>query len=177
MSNCADSIKRINEINQMDFAYREEVIFSGLKCYMKSLLGEYLDESDLQHLADALRTLRNRPYGASVDDLGLEPVTEALRIGSLIIPSKSVRKDELALVFYNLAPYAVLTRRETAQFAKAMFPNLFASVSTICSTLTKFYAADGSLSEIPQSFSVVVLPDHTPETMENICYELGKQSN
>ena len=172
-----DSIKRISQIVQVNPEHREQTIFGGLLCYLKSAFSEYITSEQILSMATSLRQVRNREFDSSIEKLTLSPVSDACRLGSFVTPCKCMRKDELALMFYNLAPYALLNRKETAFIAKTMFPNLFASVATINSTFTKYYSVDGGVADIPQSFSVVPLPDHTTETIEHICYELGKQFN
>lgn len=176
--NCReDSIKLISQTVQVNPEHREQTIFGGLLCYLKSAFGEYLTSEQILNMATSLRKVRNREFDSSIEKLTLSPVTDAHRLGSFVTPCKCMRKDELALMIYNLAPYALLNRKEAAFIAKAMFPNLFASVATINSTFTKYYSVDGGVVDVPQSFSVITLPDHTTETIEHVCYELGKQFN
>lgn len=172
---CEDSIRRITQIVKVNPEHREQTIFGGLLCYLRSAFSEYLTSVQILNMATSLRQVRNREFASSVEKLIIAPVTDADRLGSFVTPCKAMRKDELALILYNLAPYALLNRKETAFLAKAMFPNLFASIATINSTFTKYYSPDGAALDMPHSFSVVVMPDHTAETLEHVFYELGKQ--
>jgi hypothetical protein len=99
------------------------------------------------------------------------------KLSNRYIPKKSLRKDAAALLIYNLAPYALLSRRETAMMAKRLFPNFFGTVETINASFTKLYASNGKLIDTPRTISIEVMPDHTTYTIERVFLELGSMLN
>ena len=99
-----------------------------------------------------------------------------LKLNDLIADAVE-RKDEAALLIYNLAPYALLSRRETAMMAKRLFPNFFGTVETINASFTKLYASNGKLIDTPRTISIEVMPDHTTYTIERVFLELGSMLN
>lgn len=148
----------------------DELLYNGLIRYIASNLSEYLNFDQIIKLANALQFIRK---GGEIDMLSRNSqITDSSTLKSLYTPRKSLRKDELALILYNLAPYAIMNRRETSLFSKYMFPNFFASAATIYSTFTKFYSTDGSVCVLPKSINAVVMPDHSTSTLEDYCRSL-----
>lgn len=177
MSSFADSLKKIIGRSLVYNSERENIIFSGVVRYIRTCINEYLPDESIIHLAQSLRIVRKSSAPLTLTNIGLTPVTEADSLNCLQVSRKVMRNDELALLLYNLAPYALMKRKEIAEFAKMMFPNIFSSAATIYSTFTKFYAADGTVLPVPDTFSVIVMPDHSPATIENVCFELGSIVN
>lgn len=172
--NYHDSVAKILQCSSIPPSSREDLIFEGLLVYMRSIFGEYLTEDNVVHLAECLRYIRISNVITSIESLPLSPVTLDINLHSISVPRKIARKDELSLLLYSVTPYALLNRKESAQFAKKMFPNIFSTVSTIYSTFTKYYSSSGGLvNYVPQSFAVNILPDHSTSTIEKVCLELG----
>lgn len=169
------SVNKIIGGSSLSFKEREDLIYAGLLLYIRSGLGEYLSEEQIKSLANSLRALRFRPADVKYSDSLSETITMDQEIRNIYIPRKLLRKDEAALLIYSLSPYALLTRRDSARFAKKIFPRFFGSTDTIYSTLSKFYnTTEGTPYEVPSTFSVKSMPDHTTYTVENVLLELGK---
>ena len=79
--------------------------------YISGCLGEYLTVQQLEGLAVTLRSLRNRQADVSFDESLCQCITDERDVRHLYIPRKTLRRDEAALLLYNLAPYALLSRR------------------------------------------------------------------
>lgn len=172
-----ENIQRIISSASLTFHQREQVIYRGLVRYISGCLGEYLTVQQLEGLAVTLRSLRNRQADVSFDESLCQCITDERDVRHLYIPRKTLRRDEAALLLYNLAPYALLSRRETALLAKCLFPNFFGSVATINAMFTKLYSVDGTISETLQTLTIEVMPDHSTYTIERIFFELGKTEN
>ena len=172
-----ENIQRIISSTSLTFHEREQVIYRGLIRYVSGCLGEYLTASQIESLAVTLRALRNRQADVACDESLCQCITDEREVRHQYIPRKTLRRDEAALLLYNIAPYALLNRRETAQLAKCLFPNFFGSVATINTMFTKLYSADGTVSEVPKTLAIEVMPDHSTYTVERVFYELGKIDN
>jgi hypothetical protein len=117
--------------------------------------------------------MRNRPADVDYSDELCCMISGDAEMRNRFIPHKLLRKDEGSVLFYNLAPYALLGRKQTASFAKRAFPNFFASVSTINSTFTKFSKIPGSVIESRTDLAIKPLADHSVHGVETFLYNLG----
>ena len=172
-----ENIQKIISSASMTFHEREQIIFRGLVRYVTGCLGEFLTASQIEDLAVTLRTLRNRQADVDFDESLCRCITDEREVRHLYIPRKSLRRDEAALLLHNIAPYALLNRKETAQLAKCLFPNFFGAIPTIYALFTKMYNADGSVTEAPRSLAIEVMPDRTTYTVERVFYEMGLAEN
>ena len=168
-----DNIQRIISSTSISFQERELIIYRGLLRYVTNCVGEYLTVEQIEKLTKTLRRLRNRQAEVSFDEALCDCITDSREIRNLYIPRKTLRRDEAALLIYNLAPYALLNRRETAQLAKCLFPNFFGAVGTINTMFTKLYGVGGTICEVPKTLIIEVMPDHSTYTIEKVFYELG----
>ena len=155
------------------FLQREDFMFRGLLIYLGEAIGEYLLGEQIAMLAESFRRLRNRPADVDYSDDLCCMISGDAEIRNRFIPHKLLRKDEGSVLFYNLAPYALLGRKQTAIFAKRAFPNFFASVSTINSTFTKFSKIPGSVIESRTDLAIKPLADHSVHGVETFLYNLG----
>ena len=155
------------------FEEREALIFAGLKVYITGCLGEYLDEDQVNMLAEMLRKFRNRPAEVEFADNYCQPLTRDRSIRHKFIPRKTLRKDECAIFFYNVGPYALLNRNQTARFAKKLMPNFFSSELTINCSFTRH--ANLSTSELAKVSGLTIenLPSHTTAHVERTFFTLG----
>ena len=71
---------------------------------------------------------------------------------------------------YNLLPYSILNRKDSARLVKLSFPNFFGSVSTINTLFTKLSGLSGYKSNL----SIVEISDHSVMGVETFLYELGE---
>ena len=172
-----ENIQKIISSTSLTFHEREQVIYRGLIRYVTGCLGEYLTAAQIESVAITLRALRNRQADVAFDENLCCCVTNEREVRHQYIPRKTLRRDEAALLLYNLAPYALLNRKETAQLAKCLFPNFFGAVATINTMFTKLYSVDGTVSETPKTLAIEVMPDHSTYTIEKVFYELGKIDN
>lgn len=157
----------------MPFHQKEECLFRGLLAYLGDTIGEYLTEEQINMLAESFRNLRNRPADVEYSDELCALVSEQSEIRNRYIPRKVLRKDEGSVLFYNLAPYALMGRKQTARFAKRTFPNFFASAATINSTFTKFSKIPGSSVDKVAQLSIPPFTEHTTHAVETILYNYG----
>lgn len=157
----------------MSFHDKEDCIYRGLLVYLGNTIGEYLSEEQRVMLAETLRRLRNRPADVDYSDELCTLISDQVEIRNRYIPHKILRKDEASVLFYNLSPYALIGRRQTASLAKCTFPNFFASSATIYSTFTKFSKMPGSSLESMASLSIMPFPDHSTHTVETILFNMG----
>lgn len=155
------------------FVHKEGCIYRGLLIYLGETVGEYLSGEQIGLLADSFRRLRNRPADVEYSDDLCCMISGESEIRNRFIPHKMLRKDEGSVLFYNLAPYALIGRKQTARFAKRAFPNFFASTSTINSTFTKFSRIPGSVIESRTDLSIKPLADHSIHGVEEFLYNLG----
>ena len=157
----------------LSFQEKEGCIYRGLLVYLNESLGEYLSDEQITMLAESLRRLRNRPADVNYSDDLCDVVSEESDIRHKYIPRKLLRKDEASILFYNLAPYALIGRKYAASFAKRAFPNFFASVATINSTFTKFTRMPGSDIESNAGLSIKPFHEHSIYAVESFLYNLG----
>ena len=162
----------MEEMYMLDFQQREDIIFSGLKRYINGYLGEYLTQEQSDALAEIFKGLRMRPANVSIVKLFKDSISEEKTLRHRHIPSKTLRKDECAIFFYNVAPYALLNRNQTARLAKHLMPNFFASEGTINSTFTKYLGL--SVSELAKrcGMSIANMPTHTTAHVERVLFGL-----
>lgn len=151
-------------------------MYRGLLIYLNEAIGEYLTTEQIGLLAESLRRLRNRPADVEYSDTLCSKVSDDSEIRNRYIPRKLLRKDEGSVLFYNLAPYALLGRKQTASFAKNAFPNFFASVATINSTFTKFCKIPGSMIDRVSDLSIKPLAEHSIYAVESYLWNLGNQN-
>lgn len=157
----------------LSFHEKEEFIYRGLLVYLNESLGEYLSGEQIGLLAESLRRLRNRPADVEYSDDLCSVVSEETELRNTYIPRKLLRKDEGSVLFYNLAPYALIGRKQTACFAKRSFPNFFASTATINSTFTKFSKIPGSEIDKMTDLSIKPFTEHSINGVETFLYNLG----
>ena len=157
----------------LSFHEKEECIYRGLLVYLRESLGEYLSGEQIGLLAESLRLLRNRPADVEYSDDLCSVVSEETELRNTYIPRKLLRKDEGSVLFYNLAPYALIGRKQTACFAKRSFPNFFASTATINSTFTKFSKIPGSEIDKMTDLSIKPFAEHSINGVETYLYNLG----
>ena len=166
-------MKQVTIDAAMSFQEKEDCIFRGLLKYIGDSLGEYLTVDQVVSLAQTLRRLRNRPAEVEFSEDLCSLVSEDAEIRNRYIPRKILRRDECSVLFYNLAPYALLGRRHASILAKMAFPNFFASAATISSTFTKFSKIPGSEIETISPLSIAPFPEHSTNAVELILFNLG----
>ena len=157
----------------MSFQEKEDSIFRGLLKYIGDSLGEYLTVDQVVLLAQTLRRLRNRPAEVEFSEDLCSLISDDAEIRNRYIPRKILRRDECSVLFYNLAPYALLGRKHASILAKMAFPNFFASAATISSTFTKFSKIPGSEIETISPLSIAPFPEHSTNAVELILFNLG----
>ena len=157
----------------LSFHEKEGCIYRGLLVYLNESLGEYLSDDQIGLLAESLRRLRNRPADVEYSDELCAVVSEEKELRNKYIPRKLLRKDEGSVLFYNLSPYALIGRKQTACFAKRAFPNFFASTATINSTFTKFSKIPGSEIDKMTDLSIKPFTEHSINGVETFLYNLG----
>ena len=163
----------MNSMYMVDFQERERIIYSGLKRYISGYLGDYLSPEQSDALAEVLKSLRTRQLNTNISTLFGAPLSKEKVIRNRHLPSKALRKDECAIFFYNVSPYALLNRNQTARLAKHLMPNFFASEGTINSTFTKY--AGMCVSELAKKCGMTIanLPTHTTAHVEQMFFDLG----
>ena len=70
------------------FDEKETLIFAGLKVYITGCLGEYLDESQIDSLAQILRKFRTRPAEVEFAENYCIPLTKDNILGIVIYPER-----------------------------------------------------------------------------------------
>ena len=158
------------------FLQREDFMFRGLLIYLGETVGEYLSKEQIGLLAESFRRLRTRPADVDYSDELCCKVSDDSEIRNRYIPRKLLRKDEGSVLFYNLAPYALLGRKHAASFAKTSFPDFFASVATINSTFTKFCKTPGSEIDRVSDLSIKPFAEHSINAVESYLWNLGMQT-
>lgn len=163
----------MDHIHLCDFEEREDLTYSGLKIYINACLGDYLTPEQVDTLAETLRRFRIRPADVDFCDDYCSPISLENSMRNFRIPRKTLRKDECAVFFYNVAPYALVNRNQAARLAKRLFPNFFASETTINSSFTRH--SNLSTSELARIAGITIenLPSHTTAHVERTFYELG----
>lgn len=174
-------VEKVNDTNvlidpSIRFKDREDCMYRGLLIYLHESVGEYLTADQISLLAESLRRLRNRPADVEYSDELCCKVSDDSEIRNRYIPRKLLRKDEGSVLFYNLAPYALLGRKHAASFAKASFPDFFASVATINSTFTKFCKTPGSEIDRVSDLSIKPFAEHSINAVESYLWNLGMQT-
>lgn len=159
------------------FPVREATLQNGLKIYLRCTVGEYFTEEQIQRLCDTLRALRFRPVDVSFPWNLCKVVSRRGVMANRFIPRKNLRKDELAILLYNIAPYALLNRKETALMAKATFPEFFSSTATIYSTFTKYLNAPVTDRGNDIYFTITNLPYHSTVKLEDELIRLSVEYN
>lgn len=161
------------------FEARELTIMTGIKVYLRCTVGEFLTDDQIQRLCDNLSMLRMRPREGNFPSYALKIVSQQPIIRSRYIPRKMLRKDELAVLIYNLAPYSFLTRKETAFLAKGSFPCFFSKSSTIYGTFTKYLGSPITERGNEIFFTITNFPFHSTvkleEEMIKLALEINKQ--
>ena len=151
-----------------NFATREAQLSGGLLMFLAYSFSSFLTQEQLAALAEAFQKVRMRPADASIEALDIPPVSMSREIRDLMIPAKQIRRDEAAYVIYKLAPYALMSRKETAVFAKKLFPEFFGSVATINTIFTRLEGVPDGLSNI----QVYDVPKHTTVCVEEVLSNL-----
>lgn len=152
---------------------REDLTFAGLKIYTQSCLGDYLDSKQLELLTEILRKFRSRPAEVDFCDEYCVPVSLESTLRNIQVPRKTLRKDECSIYFYNVAPYSMLTRKQTARLAKKLFPKFLASENAIDSYFTRHTNLSSKDESYLSDLSIINLPKHTTIHVENLFFELG----
>lgn len=155
---------------------REDMIFLGLKVYIRSCLGEYLTSRQMDMIADILRKFRTRPADVDFSNSYCCVISEEPVLRNILMPRKTLRKAECAIFFYNVGPYAIISRRHTARLAKHLFPKFFATERAIDSYFTLHSGVQGKDQGRESGLSITNLPNHTTAHVERIFYELGHNS-
>lgn len=155
------------------FHEREKIMLRGLRRYLKNVIGEYLDNEEQERIVKMLTNFRFRPSDVVFSKNLCICVSAKEYIPNRYIPMKKLRKDEVAILMYNLSPYALLSRNHTAIMAKYAFPNFFATVGTINSTFTKYLNSSVTNSGRPLSLVISNLPHHSTAELEMMFYNLG----
>ena len=158
--------------SDITFKQKEELMRTGLRRYLQQTVREYLSEEEIQKLIAMLERIRNC-RGAFSEGLCAK-VSGASELRNRYIHAKLLRKDELSILFYNLSPYALLTRRDAAVLAKCAFPNFFASVATINSTFTKYLSASITDSGKKITLAISNISDHSTEYLEWLLISLAR---
>ena len=163
--------------NTMPFLERERLMLLGLNRYIDNIAGEYFTDVQIKALVDMLNELRFRPAEINFSKSLCRVVTDEKTIRHRFIPRKTLRKDELAIFIYNLAPYALLSRNAAAAMAKEAFPNFFSSVGTINSTFTKYLGSDTTGAGHTLPLTITNLPFHSTIEFEKLLLRIGMEEN
>ena len=163
----------MNEEYTCTFEEKESIIYSGLLVYLTSQLGEYLTEQQIELMAQVLKKFRTRPADVEFNDSYCKVITNDPDVRNMMIPRKKLRKDEGAILFYNVSPYALLTRNQTARLAKKLMPRFFATEKTINSSFTRYVNISESSIARQSGITIENLPHHTTSHVEKVFFELG----
>lgn len=101
----SESIRKIVSFTSISFEERESKMFEGLLIYLRNSIGDYLPQEKIVSFALSLKNLRNRPADMGFSNELCEVLSMESKLSNRYIPRKSLRKDEAALLIYNLAPY------------------------------------------------------------------------
>ena len=172
-------VEKVNDTNvlidsSIRFKDREDCMYRGLLIYLHESVGEYLTADQIGLLSESLRRLRNRHADVEYSDELCCKISDESEIRNRFIPRKLLRKDEGSVLFYNLAPYALLGRKQAASFAKTSFPNFFASVATNNTTFTKFCKTPGSKIDRVSDLSIKPFAERSINGVETYLYNLGQ---
>lgn len=157
-----------NDIDPLKFEQKEKLLRKGLHLYLTNMIGEYLEDFEINTLEEMLVRFRYRPADVVFSDELCSVVSYASEIRNRKMPRKALRKDEFSILLYNVSPYALLGRKYAAMMAKKAFPNFFASVSTINSTFTKYQGSAITQSGNPVSLTISNLQFHSQEDFESL---------
>ena len=149
---------------------KEQTMFIGLLSCLVSTFAEYLNPEQISLLAENMKRARMREPGSEIDMKHFDVVSTEREIKNSLVPSKCLRRDEAALALYNLLPYSILNRKDSARLVKLSFPNFFGSASTINTLFTKL----SGLSDYTSNLSIVEIPDHSIIGVETFLFELGE---
>lgn len=149
---------------------KEQTMFIGLLSCLVSTFAEYLNPEQISLLAENMKRARMREPGSEIDMEHFDVVSTEREIKNILVPSKCLRRDEAALALYNLLPYSILNRKDSARLVKLSFPNFFGSASTINTLFTKL----SGLSDYTSNLSIVEIPDHSIIGVETFLFELGE---
>lgn len=157
----------------LPFREREELIVRGLNSYLCGIAGEYFTDEQIDGLVDILKGFRYRSKDIDYSDKLCHAISTEDVIRNRFLPHKTLRKDELAILFYNLSPYALVSRNNMAKVAKSCFPNFFASVATINSTFTKYQYRQETRKGREVCLTISNLAERTTTDLESFLFELG----
>ena len=161
----------------MSFDEKESLIANGLGIYLSNTVGEYFTSAQLDNMASVFQGFRCRAEDVDFsEDLCTEISSEQV-LRNRFLPHKTLRKDELAILFYNLVPYSLVSRVCMAKIAKSCFPNFFASVATINSTFTKYQVRQETRKGREVSLTVSNLLERTTSDIESYFLELALDRN
>lgn len=158
------------------FIERERLMSLGLMVYVDNMVGEYLDRKQLSSFVDMLKNFRFRPADVIFSRSLCVLISAEKNIRNRYIPRKCLQKNELAILFYNLAPYALLSRQSAAAMAKESFPNFFGTIGTINSTFTKYQPVGANQSPQP-ALAITNLPIHSTSELEQLLLRMGIEEN
>lgn len=157
----------------LSFQERESLMEDGLNVYLEMMVGEYLSVDQIDDFVTIMTNFRTRNEKVEFsDDLCFEISKESV-IRNRHLPHKTLRKDELAILFYNLAPYALVSRSCMAKIAKGCFPNFFASIPTINSTFTKYQLRQETRKGREVSLTISNFSEHSTADVETYLLELA----
>lgn len=151
------------------FEAREGVMLQGLRLYLEHTFAQYLTNDQIGVMVDLLYRLRRRKVGEILNEISVKPVSVNREIRNLFLPNKQLRRDEMALVLYSLAPYSLLSRKDAAVVAKQAFPFFFGSVETINTMFTKLYGLNDYIASLP----LIRIPEHSTDSVETVLYDLA----
>jgi len=163
--------------NLRSFSIRETTILSGIRIYLRCVVGEYFTSDEIERFCENLLVMRKRPADCSFPYNLVKVVSRHGEIRSRFIPRKTLRKDELAILIYNLAPYSFLNRKESALFAKYSFPCFFSKPSTIYGTFTKYLGAPMTDRGNELYLSITNFPFHSNVKLEEEMIRLAVDMN
>lgn len=161
----------------LPFEEREELIANGLGIYLSNVAGEYFTGSQIDMFISVLQDFRRRPEDVDFSKELCQEISAEEVIRNRFLPHKTLRKDELAILFYNLSPYALVSRICMAKIAKNCFPNFFASVSTINSTFTKYQLRQETRKGREVSLTISNLAERSTSDVETYLLELALEKN
>lgn len=157
----------------LPFREREELIVRGLNSYLSGIAGEYFTDDQITGLVEVLKGFRYRSKEIDYSEELCRTISMDEVIRNRFLPHKTLRKDELAILFYNLSPYALVSRNNMAKVAKSCFPNFFASVATINSTFTKYQFRQETRKGREVCLTISNLAERTTSDVESFLFELG----
>lgn len=105
--------------------------------YIRSSLGEYLTDSEMQKMCRMLCRIRERAADIAVAELTVS-IRSDEQLSSRDAERKTLRKYNLYAFVHNMCGYLHVTRKEAAVILKAAFPGIFrdAKVVSIDKSLT-----------------------------------------